>query len=288
MPPSIPDHLKLAAANIAEDGRGLLDAAGKLGRRQTATALNALSQTELLDWLEKLTEGTATIYDKAFDAEYLRSRIGGGNHRLHDGGHDLLGAWQAVQDASPDDTLVDEIIGAVSALWKDASTEKGLPFVSMSPESYDAVAEWTVDRIPFVSRDWLYDILSYDAFEVLASGLGIVSVIFALSSDDIDRLAEVLGSMGVIAVISANPILGIASIVAAAHAYVKHERQLSGEKMAKGAVVAGVGGAAFALLGLPFLVELVIAVMVVKLARDTWDGRFAMGGVVDWLKERLG
>lgn len=86
----------------------------------------ALAQKELISVLGKLAKSAPTIYDKAIDAEYLRTAIGGENHRLFDGSHDLLSAWSKVKDASQDDTFKQEVIGYFSALWKDATTRKGL------------------------------------------------------------------------------------------------------------------------------------------------------------------
>ena len=51
-------------------------------------------------WSKAWSRGPATIYDKAMDAEYLTTYIGGGNHRIFDGGHTILGAIKAVRDAS--------------------------------------------------------------------------------------------------------------------------------------------------------------------------------------------
>ena len=58
-----------------------------------------LSQDDMLRWLKQYTETPATIYDDAMDAEYLKTHIGGSDHRLFDGGHDPVGAWEAVQNA---------------------------------------------------------------------------------------------------------------------------------------------------------------------------------------------
>lgn len=70
-----------------------------------------LSQEAFMKWLEGLTEEAATIYDKALDAKFLSSNIGGSNHRLFDGGHDLLGAWKAASEAKKDDTFAQEVVG---------------------------------------------------------------------------------------------------------------------------------------------------------------------------------
>ena len=60
----------------------------------------------------KIVEGPATIYDKAMDAEYLATHIGGGNHRMFDGGHTLAGAFNAVRGASVED-------GTTPCSWDD-------------------------------------------------------------------------------------------------------------------------------------------------------------------------
>ena len=44
-----------------------------------------LSQIDLLKWSKDVVNGIDGLYDKAMDAEYLKTHIGGGNHRLFDG-----------------------------------------------------------------------------------------------------------------------------------------------------------------------------------------------------------
>ncbi len=76
-------------------------------RRWAASVVGAaqgLLASDLSDAFNDLTQavvdGSATIYDKAMDAEYLETHIGGGLHRLFDGGHTISGAWDAARDAS--------------------------------------------------------------------------------------------------------------------------------------------------------------------------------------------
>ena len=69
-----------------------------------ASALSA----DLNGMLAGMVAGPATIYDNAMDAVYLATHVGGGSHRPFDGGHTIPGAFRAVRDASPDDTIVDE------------------------------------------------------------------------------------------------------------------------------------------------------------------------------------
>ncbi|MEW6682356.1 MAG: hypothetical protein AB1451_05435 [Nitrospirota bacterium] len=119
-----------------------------------------LSPDALLRWSKGITEGAATVYDRALDATYLRTHIGGGEHRLFDGGHGLVESWKRAAEARPDDETFQEIVGWLSALWKDGTTLKGLPFVGVSKESFDAWADHLSSVVPGVSRDWLYDLLS--------------------------------------------------------------------------------------------------------------------------------
>ena len=117
-----------------------------------------LSQLDLLNWSKKVIDGVDGIYDKAMDAEYLRTHIGGANHRIFDGGHDLISAWKRVRDASGTDTFSQEVIGYVSAIWKDVTTPMGLPFSTWNKENYDHWAEWTKNTIPGANKKWFSDL----------------------------------------------------------------------------------------------------------------------------------
>ena len=107
-----------------------------------------------------LWEGSATIYDRALDATYLATHIGGGNHRLFDGGHTVAGAIAAVRDASPDDTVIQEAMGFVQAMFKDVTTPKGLPLANWDKATYDQVSGYLQSNFG-IPRDWFYDLNSY-------------------------------------------------------------------------------------------------------------------------------
>lgn len=235
----------------------------------TTASLAFLSMPELLKWSENVTQSAATIYDKALDAEYLRTHIGGGNHRMFDGGHDLATAWDAVASASEDDSTKQEVVGYMSAIWKDVTTEKGLPFVTWSKDSYDASADWLSSTVPFVSKSWFYDLMSFDVFELLSSSLGIAGLLFALSKRDIEKLSEILGSMGIVAIISANPLMGLAVVFCTAHTYASNKRRLNRRKLATGAGMAGLSIGIFSVLGLPLLIELGIVLVVSKIVKQS-------------------
>ena len=66
---------------------------------------------EINDLVQNVVKGSPTIYDKAMDAEFIATHIGGGQHRLFDGGHTIIGAFRAGQAASPDDSIIQEAHG---------------------------------------------------------------------------------------------------------------------------------------------------------------------------------
>ena len=89
-------------------------------------ALNWKNDTELSHWLtNNLSNQVATVGSKAMDAEYLRTHIGGGWHRLYDGGHSLVGSWRAVSEALPDLGALDQLGVWANEYWKDLTSLSG-------------------------------------------------------------------------------------------------------------------------------------------------------------------
>jgi hypothetical protein len=188
---------------------------------------------ELLKRIENISKSAATAYDKALDSEYLKNHIAGGNHRMFDIGHDLIGAWEQAKNALDDDTLSQEVIGYVTAIWKDVTTVKGLPFFTWSKDAFEQSAEWVAKTIPYASKAWFYDLCSYDIFEIFSATLGTATALFLLNKDEMEKLSEILGSMGIISILSANPLIGIAVIMCTTYAYKVKKKKLSGKKLAK-------------------------------------------------------
>lgn len=242
------------------------NSATKLGTYLPAS-LAFLSQTNLLKWSEQMTKGAASAYDKALDATYLKTHIGGYNHRMFDGGHSPLGAFDAARGALPDDTFIQETLGYMSALWKDLSTVKGLPFFTWDQDAYGNCAEWVTTHVPGANKAWFYDMCSYDAFELLGAALPVVSVIFALRSEDQAKVAEILGASGFVSIAAANPLAAIAMICVAAYAYAVKRQEFDGGSFVKGAGMAGLSFTLFAVLGFPILIEFIIVLVITHLIR---------------------
>jgi len=240
----------------------------RLVKLNPSPILAFLSQKRLLDYAENLTESAASIYDKALDAEYLKTHIGGANHRMFDGGHDVISAWEKVRAASPDDSLNEEVAAYFTSLWKDLNTSKGLPFMTLDKVKYERTAEWLTEHIPYSNKSWAYDLFSFDSVEIFSSTLSMVAVVFALKKEDMESLAELLGSAGVISLISANPIMGIAMILTAAYAYIKMKKEFKSREFGVGVFTSTVSMAIFSVLGLSVFLELIIVLVVVKILKD--------------------
>lgn len=74
------------------------------------------------------------------DREYLLTHIGGGWHRLYDGGHTLAGSWKAVSESLPDVYALDQLGTWANEYWKDFITTRGMPIVLL--DHADKISEY--------------------------------------------------------------------------------------------------------------------------------------------------
>lgn len=203
-------------------------------------------------WMHHTFKSATTAYDRAMDAEYIRTHIGGGLHRLFDGGHDLLGAWRAARDAVPDDTRIEEIQGYLIGLWHDVVTPMGLPVVTWDIETYRAFSA-TLQHALHVSPGWVSDMASYTATELGGSIAGVASLLLNLQRNDVARYAELCASLSISGAAGGNPVLVAIAIVAALKG--AHEAHKTGEwskwgvAVGKGAATTGVSAGVIALVG---------------------------------------
>ena len=232
----------------------------------------------LNDVFQSIASQSATVYDKAMDAGYLATHIGGSNHRLFDGGHTLAGAFQACKDALPDDTAIQEAYGMVQGLFKDVTTAKGLPLANWDKATYDQVAE-SLSSTFHIPKSWFADLNTYDAAELLGSAIGAVSVALNWNTAKTEDFARLVGSMGLSAAASMNPLLLVITIVSLAKAF--HTAHKTGEYaeladgQLKGAAVSGASigavalvGAAGAPIGIGLLLGVVMAILANKATKN--------------------
>ena len=228
---------------------------------------NIINEQELLEAGDQLVEylaqqartprGSATIYDKAMDAGYLATNIGGGNHRLFDEGHTIAGAFKAVRGASIEDSIIQEGLGFVQGMFRDLTTSKGLPLANWDKATYDQVASFMESQF-HVDRDWCYDLNSYTSDELVGGSIGILAVVFQWNRADTESFSRMVGSMGVAAVISANPLLLVIMVVAFARAFHRARTDSKYGDLVDGSVHGAV------VVALSFLVGLVVGILANK------------------------
>ena len=266
---------RAAAGRVRTGSRQALDSASRHADKFLATTQGLLASAlsaDLNGMLAGMVAGPATIYDKAMDAEYLATGIGGACHRLFDGGHTILGAFRAIRDASPDDTIVEEAMGLLQGLFRDMTTVKGLPLANWDKATYDKVSEFLASDLG-IPKNWFYDLNTYDAAQLLGGVIGVVATALCWNRADTESFARLVGGMGVSALARTNPLLLLVTVVALARAF--HKAHHAGEYaelvdgQLKGGISAGatlvaasqvaaIGGPA----GLALLVGMVAGVLV--------------------------
>ena len=275
-----------AMGSAASGSRKALDSTAAVSREAWASvsvaSLMSVTQgvlastlsADLDSMLAGLAKGPTTIYDKAMDAGYLATNIGGGNHRLFDGGHTIAGAFKAVRGASTEDSIIQEGLGFLHGMFRDLTTSKGLPLGNWDKATYDHVASFMESQF-HVDRDWFYDLNTYTSAELVGGSIGILALVFQWNRADTESFGRMVGSMGVAAVISANPLLLVVTLVALARAFHRARTDYKYDDLIDGSVRGGVvatltiftvaqvamaGGP----VGLSFLVGLVVGILANK------------------------
>jgi hypothetical protein len=267
-----------------------IKSAAKNSTVATAVVFNGIlassMATNIDRWMrEEFAGGAASVYDKAMDAARHKMQEFGGDHRLFDGGHDLLGAWEAVRAAKPDDNLVQEAGGYLSAIWKDVVTPMGLPLTTLNRDSFDSVAEIMGDTLG-VSRDWLMDAASFTATEGIGAIIGAVAVVLNWSKTDVDRFSALVGSFGLSALISANPFLAVVAVVALARSFHEARYRKQYGSLASGITKGGAGTGVFlgaiSIVSGPAWIGIVVGIVSAVLAQKAYEKGETAVSKVSW------
>ena len=217
----------VTAWRVRVGGRAAIDGTKESSGR-VLSAAQALVASDVAGDLNRLVaaavKGAPTVYDKAMDANYLdpalRTGLGGSYHRLFDGGHTIAGAFRAARGVSADDTVVQEALGTIKALLRDASTPRGLPLATWDKSTFDSVAAAMESKFN-IPKGWFYELNTYDMADLLGGAIGVVSVIYRWNRADTEEFARLASVIGTSAAVSANPLLMVVSVVAMARAYNK-------------------------------------------------------------------
>ena len=238
-----------------------------------ATALSqGLLATQLSkslnELLHKMVDGRPNRFDKAMDAKYInpatKPEMAGNYHRLFDGGHTIKGAFDASRSASPNDNILEEALGTMRGLFRDGTTERGLPLATWDKDTFNSVAE-SLDSTFHIPKTWFYDLNTYDASEVLGATVGTISLLFNWKRAETETFGKLVGGTGLAGTLSANPLLLVITLVALARAF--HKARQSGEyrELADGTFRGGLGtGAtmgAIWIVGGPAIIALLVGIV---------------------------
>ena len=255
-------------------------------RRASGGAGLALWPALDAQWLSDLlragaTVSTPTAWDRAMDAVYNAGREHGYLHRLFDGGHSVTGAFEVGGNAAPDASWIENVGGTLSAIWRDAVTPQGMPFVTLSRDWYNeatSVASRLSERGLPVGGEFVRDWVTWDASEFVAASLGAVIVVFQFTEDRAVQLARTAGSLGLVGVASANPLAVVVSVVALARSIQVRGTGGTGKEALRGAAVSAAaigGGKLAAAAGLGSIASGVVAPIAVGVAASVVIGMLA-------------
>ncbi len=199
--------------------------------------------TNLNDMLGQLVKGAPTIYDKAMDAEFLKTGIGGGLHRIFDGSHTPWGAFKAARNAGIDDGIVTRAKGISSSLFRDVTTSAGLPFLTWNEDAYHRVANSLKAKFG-MPKKWFADLVTYDAADIASSLLGSAALLFRWNRGEVKHFARIFANTGLVAVVKRNPIVGVVAFAALAKAFTEGRKTGDYEGCVKELIEGAVGTAA--------------------------------------------
>ena len=124
------DAGRIASERVSHSVVGGLSATASVAGEAYTAGLTWKNNIEVSNWLTNhLSYQHPTLVSKAMDAEYLRTHIGGGWHRLYDGGHSLVGSWKAVSSSLPDLGALQQLRIWANEYWKDLITTRGMPII---------------------------------------------------------------------------------------------------------------------------------------------------------------
>lgn len=223
------------------------------------------------------------IYDRAIDSVYNTTHMGGSRlHHLLDGQHTIWGAFKAARDASPHDTLFQEMSNATEHLVRDTCSVSGIsPLLHVTKEQWNKFASFT--HLP---KNWLSDALTFNAAELIGASVATLALVFGWSKFASKQFAEYTGALGVVAITSANPLLGLVVIISAARAFTIAKREKDFEKsklqLAKAALRGTVMPSIFisisVIIGGPVYIGLILGIVVAVLVRKKMDNKKFMEG----------
>ena len=262
-----------------------------------ANALLASDFSRKFDkWFGSLSQTKATEYDKAIDIAYNSPNAegiiheGGIWHRLTDMLHDPVSMWKAVKDTKIDDTRKEEINAFIDSFFKDFNTTQGLPFVSITKETFDNGALFLSKNFS-IPKNWFYDIQTLNGSELMAGSLSVVSLVFSWNKKDAKLFGDLISSLMLAGAIGGNPITIFVAIIALAKHFnsKKNSKKISkkfleGTKIGSLSIFSFLGISSF--VGGPVWIGLILGLIVAVLVRKH-SSKFNIKETYEWFRDSM-
>ncbi len=250
----------LPEGKVCKSGKAFLKGTADLSETSNVALATDLAG-KIATWTAKTFNKNSNVYDKAIDALYNKTHIGGSSlHHIVDGQHTLWGAFKAAHNALPNDTLGEEIKGTLEHLARDTCSKSGInPFFSMDIETYKSISSYLKDTFG-ISKRWFADMLTFNAPEVLGAAVGSIPLVLGWNKLGVQKFSEMASSFTISAVASANPLLGGLALVSALRGISKMKKESSPIKKGikgalSGAILSGVGLAVASSISGPLLLS---------------------------------
>ena len=247
-------------------------------------------------WFGSFNQTKATEYDKAIDAAYNSYNAqgviheGGIYHRLTDMLHDPIAMWNAVKNAKIDDTRKEEINAFIDSFFKDFNTTQGLPFVSITKETFDNAALFLSKNFS-IPKSWFYDIQTLNGSELMAGSLSVISLIFIWNKKDARLFGDLVSSLMLAGAIGGNPITVFIAIIALAKHFnsTKKSKKISkkfleGTKLGSLSIFSFLGISSF--VGGPVWIGLILGLIVAVLVRRH-SNKFNIKETYEWFRDSM-
>lgn len=226
----------------------------------------------LAQWMADRFNHNFDEYDKAIDAVYNETHIGGSSyHHIVDGQHSIFGAYQAVKDVKTDDSLLTEIVQAGEHLLRDTASVSGInPFFSLSNQQFDQLASAAATF--GISKPFLADALTINGPELIGGIIAVGAGLILGRKADPSMISGLSGAYIVSSIASANPFLfplaagGL--VYSFKHATNKKEALIQG---GKGAIVSGSALTVSSLVGGPVWLGCMCALATALLVQHALD-----------------
>ena len=247
-------------------------------------------------WFGSLTETAATPYDKAIDFAYNSVNAKGiihDNgiwHRLTDMLHDPVSMWKAVKDTKIDDSKKEEINAFIESFFKDFNTTQGLPFISVTKETFENGASF-LNKNFLIPKSWYYDIQTLNASELMAGSLSVVSLACNWNKKDAKLFGDLVSTLMLAGAIAGNPVTVFISIVTLArHFNLSKKNKKISKKFLEGTKIGSLGFFSFigasSIIGGSVWIGLIIGLIIAFLVRKH-SNKINIKEIYVWFKDTM-